>query len=37
VRRIDGDELRFGLSSDLGFARRDRSENVRRAAEVALM
>lgn len=32
---LDGDELRGGLCRDLGFSRRDRSENVRRAAEVA--
>jgi bifunctional enzyme CysN/CysC len=34
---LDGDELRRGLSSDLGFSSEDRSENVRRAAEVALL
>ena len=32
---IDGDVLRTGLSRDLGFSATDRSENVRRAAEVA--
>lgn len=32
---VDGDDLRHGLSSDLGFSDRDRAENVRRAAEVA--
>lgn len=32
---VDGDDLRRGLSSDLGFSDRDRAENVRRAAEVA--
>ncbi len=32
---IDGDELRSGLCSDLGFSEQDRRENVRRAAEVA--
>lgn len=31
---LDGDVLRKGLSSDLGFAPADRSENVRRVAEV---
>lgn len=31
---IDGDELRTGLCKDLGFSRADRSENIRRAAEV---
>jgi adenylyl-sulfate kinase len=33
---IDGDKLRRGLCSDLGFDRHDRSENVRRASEVAV-
>jgi bifunctional enzyme CysN/CysC len=32
---LDGDELRRGLSSDLGFTAADRDENVRRAGEVA--
>lgn len=32
---LDGDLLRRGLCSDLGFSRADRSENVRRVAEVA--
>lgn len=32
---LDGDSLRAGLCSDLGFAPEDRLENVRRAAEVA--
>ncbi|WP_434115655.1 adenylyl-sulfate kinase [Paraburkholderia caffeinilytica] len=32
---LDGDVLRRGLSSDLGFSERDRYENVRRASEVA--
>jgi adenylylsulfate kinase len=32
---LDGDLLRSGLSSDLGFSREDRAENIRRAAEVA--
>ena len=34
---LDGDELRRGLCSDLGFGRADRAENVRRAAEVAAL
>ncbi|HLI16112.1 MAG TPA: adenylyl-sulfate kinase [Acidimicrobiales bacterium] len=34
---LDGDELREGLNSDLGFGARDREENVRRAGEVALL
>jgi bifunctional enzyme CysN/CysC len=33
--RLDGDNLRTGLSADLGFSRAGREENVRRAAEVA--
>ncbi|MEO9139047.1 MAG: adenylyl-sulfate kinase [Jatrophihabitans sp.] len=32
---LDGDNLRHGLSSDLGFSAEDRAENVRRTAEVA--
>jgi adenylylsulfate kinase len=32
---LDGDNLRHGLNSDLGFSEADRNENVRRAAEVA--
>ncbi len=32
---LDGDTLRAGLSSDLGFSAQDRSENIRRLAEVA--
>ena len=32
---LDGDNLRHGLNSDLGFAPEDRAENIRRAAEVA--
>ena len=32
---LDGDCLRSGLCRDLGFSRFDRSENVRRAGEVA--
>jgi bifunctional enzyme CysN/CysC len=32
---LDGDELRAGLSSDLGFSPADRAENIRRAGEVA--
>lgn len=35
--RLDGDNLRTGLNKDLGFSREDREENVRRAAEVALL
>jgi bifunctional enzyme CysN/CysC len=32
---LDGDNLRHGLNGDLGFGAADRTENVRRAAEVA--
>ncbi len=32
---IDGDALRHGLSRDLGFTPADRTENIRRAAELA--
>ncbi len=32
---LDGDELRQGLCSDLGMSPVDRSENIRRAGEVA--
>ena len=32
---LDGDNLRGGLNRDLGFAKKDRGENLRRAAEVA--
>jgi adenylylsulfate kinase len=34
---LDGDNLRCGLSCDLGFSERDRRENIRRTAEVARM
>ena len=32
---LDGDNIRHGLCSDLGFSAEDRSENIRRIAEVA--
>jgi bifunctional enzyme CysN/CysC len=32
---LDGDTLRAGLNSDLGFSATDRAENIRRLAEVA--
>jgi adenylyl-sulfate kinase len=35
VYLLDGDNLRHGLCSDLGFSATDRTENIRRAAEVA--
>jgi bifunctional enzyme CysN/CysC len=34
---LDGDNLRHGLNSDLGFSAGDRAENVRRVGEVALL
>jgi bifunctional enzyme CysN/CysC len=33
---LDGDTLRAGLNSDLGFSPTDRAENIRRLAEVAV-
>lgn len=33
--QLDGDELRKGLNSNLGFSMDDRAENIRRAAETA--
>ncbi len=32
---LDGDNLRVGLNNNLGFSNEDRSENIRRVAEVA--
>ena len=32
---LDGDNIRFGLNSDLGFSDEDRTENIRRIGEVA--
>jgi len=32
---LDGDNIRFGLNSDLGFSPEDRAENIRRIGEVA--
>jgi adenylyl-sulfate kinase len=34
---LDGDNLRHGLNSDLGFSAADRQENIRRAGEVAAL
>jgi len=34
---LDGDELRKGLNSNLGFTENERHENLRRAAEVAVL
>lgn len=33
--RLDGDNIRHGLNSDLGFSAEDRHENIRRIGEVA--
>jgi len=35
VYRLDGDNVRQGLCSDLGFSEEDRNENIRRITEVA--
>lgn len=35
VVTLDGDDLRSGLNAGLGFSQADRSENIRRVAEVA--
>ena len=32
---LDGDNIRHGLGSDLGFSPKDRTENIRRIGEVA--
>jgi adenylylsulfate kinase len=37
VERLDGDVVRQGLTSDLGFSKKDRDENIRRATFVAKM
>ena len=34
---LDGDNLRYGLNSDLSFSKIDRDENLRRASEVAYL
>lgn len=34
---LDGDELRKGINKDLGFSDADRNENLRRAAEIAVL
>ena len=34
---LDGDNLRHGLNSDLGFSAEDRSENIRRVGEVSAL
>lgn len=37
VYRLDGDNIRFGLNSDLGFSEANRFENIRRIAEVCAL
>ncbi|MGM0502371.1 MAG: adenylyl-sulfate kinase, partial [Bacillota bacterium] len=37
VYRLDGDNIRHGLNSDLGFSAEDRDENIRRIAEIAAL
>jgi bifunctional enzyme CysN/CysC len=37
VVRLDGENVRLGISRDLGFSNPDRSENLRRVAEIARM
>lgn len=37
VLRLDGENLRLGISRDLGFTNADRSESLRRAAEIAVL
>jgi len=37
VYRLDGDNIRFGLNSDLGFSEQDRFENIRRISEVCAL
>src|ERR1700691_3316269 len=32
---LDGDNVRVGINSDLGFSEKDRTENIRRVAEVS--
>ena len=34
---LDGDNLRFGINRDLGFTEEDRTENIRRTAEIAAL
>ena len=34
---LDGDNVRYGLNSDLGFSSEDRTENIRRVGEAAAL
>ncbi|MFC2114016.1 adenylyl-sulfate kinase [Bacteroidota bacterium] len=35
TKLLDGDNIRYGLNNNLGFAEEDRTENIRRVAEVS--
>lgn len=37
VYRLDGDNIRCGINSDLGFSDGDRNENIRRISEIAAL
>lgn len=37
VYRLDGDNIRCGINSDLGFSDADRNENIRRISEIAAL
>lgn len=37
VYLLDGDNIRHGINSDLGFSDRDRNENIRRISEIAAL
>ncbi len=37
VYRLDGDNIRCGINSDLGFTDEDRNENIRRISEIAAL
>ena len=37
VYRLDGDNIRCGINSDLGFTDEDRNENIRRIREIAAL
>ena len=37
VYGLDGDNVRFGLNSDLGFAPEDRKENIRRISDASIL
>lgn len=34
---LDGDNIRFGINKDLGFSKKDKTENLRRVAELSRM